>query len=100
LKTQRLEHYGFYYDRLLDLRDPETDKNVLSTDLARILSEDFQRLPEQRPESLKGVFSRQVSESDSAVVYHLTNGFSVKIERKTGDDSVSIIRNINTFPAN
>ena len=100
LRTQRLEHYGFYYDRLLNLRDPETDKNVLSTDLARILSEDFQRLPEQRPESLKGVFSRQVSESDSAVVYHLTNGFSVKIERKTGDDSVSIIRNINTFPAN
>ena len=100
LRTQSVEYYGLYYDRLLELRHPETDKLVMSPDVARSLSEDFQRLPDQRPNRLKGVYKRQTDPVSDTVVYHLTSGVSVKIERKTGKDSVSVLKNFNTFPAN
>ena len=100
LRAEPLEYYGLYYDRLLALRHPETNKVVVSSDIARALSEDFQRLPSQRPRRLKGVYDRQKGPEGDTVIYHLTNGVSIKMERKSGKDSVSVVKNFNTFPAN
>lgn len=45
LKVDTGPYYGLSYSKLLELRDPETNGPVVSTDLARSLSEDFHKTP-------------------------------------------------------
>ena len=99
LAIEPVEYYAMYYDDLLNLTDSENGNPVLSEDLARILSEDYQRLPAQRPANLKGVYRRQADPNSEIVIYHLINGRSVKIDRASSEEVVSLIVNYNTFPA-
>ncbi len=99
LKVDTGPYYGLSYSKLLELRDPETNGPVVSTDLARSLSEDFHKTPSARPQKLVGVNSRQVDIESGTVIYHLVNGKSIKMERKQGKEAVSLTQTYKTLPS-
>ena len=89
---------GLYYRQLANLKDPETSQPILDPRLAEQISIDFQTRPSDRPERILSVMSRQISPDNKAVIYHLINGKSIKIERIAGDNAVTLVENSKTFP--
>ena len=85
-----------YYQELTQVRDSD-GKLILDDQMAKIISDDFRTAPDQRPEKIKGVASRQVGDNGYTVVYHLVNGKSVKVSETSTGAEVVFIQNSKSF---
>jgi hypothetical protein len=90
------DYYGMFYTALLELRD-ERDLLVLDKETAEAIARDFDTEDSERPDSVKGVRSREKG-PNGMVIYHLVNGKSVMLKNSWNTDAVTLVTTPNTVP--
>ena len=96
LGTQKTKTKIQYQSSLSSLVD-ENNNHVLDQKTSENIAKDFVTDSSERA-PFEGLSSRQINEKTGVVIYHLSNGISIKIDPRTRQESVSLIKNSSTVP--